>query len=342
MKFIVKSNDWEDNMSVFKRSKILSTGRALPEKVLTNFDLEKIVDTNDEWIVKRTGIKSRHIADKNTATSDLALEASRKALDKVNMSPEELDLIMVATVTPDMIFPSTACIVQRELGAVNAAAFDLEAACSGFLYGLTIADQFIKTGMYKNILVIGAETLSKIIDWEDRKTCVLFGDGAGAAIVSVSDDDSEILSTHIGADGTGAEFLAIPAGGSRMPASLETVKNRLHYITMDGSEVFKFAVRKMNSASQTALEIAGLTVEDVDFLVPHQANSRIISSAAKKLKLPLDKVHVNLDRLGNISAGSIPIALDEAIEEGKISKGDIIVLVGFGGGLTWGSSVIRL
>lgn len=325
-----------------KKSKIISTGRALPEKVLTNFDLEKMVDTNDEWIVKRTGIKSRHIADEDTATSDLAVEASRKAMEKAGITAEEIDLIMVATVTPDMVFPSTACIVQRELGAVNAAAFDLETACSGFLYGITIADQFIKTGMYKKILVIGAETLSKVLDWEDRKTCILFGDGAGAAIIGESDDESEILSTHLGADGTGADFLAIPAGGSRMPTTAETVANRLHYITMDGSEVFKFAVRKMNSASLLALEMAGLAVEDVDFLVPHQANIRIINSAAKKLKLPIEKVHVNLDRLGNISAGSIPIALDEAIEEGKIKKGDIVVLVGFGGGLTWGSSVIRL
>jgi 3-oxoacyl-[acyl-carrier-protein] synthase-3 len=325
-----------------KRSKIISTGRALPEKVLTNFDLEKIVDTNDEWIVKRTGIKSRHIADQNTATSDLAIEASKKAMEKAGITAEEIDLIMVATVTPDMIFPSTACIVQEALGAVNAAAFDLETATSGFLYGLTIEDQFINTGMYKKILVIGAETLSKVLDWEDRKTCILFGDGAGAAIVGVSDDESEILSTHLGADGSGADFLAIPAGGSRMPATADTVAKRLHYITMDGSEVFKFAVRKMSSASLLALELAGLDVEDVDFLVPHQANIRIINSAAKKLKLPIDKVHVNLDRLGNISAGSIPIALDEAIEEGKINKGDVVVLVGFGGGLTWGSCVIRL
>lgn len=324
-----------------QRSKILGTGRYLPEKILTNFDLEKMVDTTNEWIVTRTGIESRHIAAPEQATSDLATEAAKKALISAGIKAEDLDLIIVATVTPDMNFPSTACIVQANLGATKAAAFDIESACSGFLYGVTIADQFIQSGMYRYILVIGAEAMSRILDWTDRNTCVLFGDGAGAAVIGVSNDESGILSTLIGADGAGGKFLNMPAGGSRLPATLDTVKDKLHSVKMDGSEVFKFAVRIMNNASQEVMTKAGLVESDIAYLVPHQANIRIISGAAKRLNLSMDKVMVNLHRYGNISAASIPIALDEAVEQEKIKKGDTIILVGFGGGLTWGSAAIK-
>lgn len=325
-----------------RRTKILGTGRALPEKVLTNYDLEKIVDTTHDWIVSRTGIEQRYVADEKTATSDLAAEAGRKALAKAGISPEELDLVIVATCTPDHAnFPATACIVQNKLGATKAAAFDLETACSGFLYGMTIADQFIKNGMYKYVLVIGAETMTKILNWEDRNTCVLFGDGAGAAVFGLSDDDSGILSAELGSDGAGGNSLIVPAGGSRMPATQETVDKKLHSIAMDGSEVFKFAVRTMGGASQRVLEKAGLGIEDLDFLVPHQANIRIINSASKRLKLDMDKVMVNLNKYANTSGATIPMALDEALEQGRIKKGDNVVLVGFGAGLTWGASVIK-
>lgn len=324
-----------------QRSTILGTGRYLPEKVLTNFDLEKMVETTNEWIVTRTGIESRHIAAPDQATSDLATEAAKKALLNAGIKAEDLDLIIVATVTPDMNFPSTACIVQANLGATKAAAFDIEAACSGFLYGVTIADQFIKSGMYRYVMVIGAEAMSRILDWTDRNTCVLFGDGAGAAVIGLSEDESGILSTSIGADGAGGKFLNMPAGGSRLPATCDTVKDKLHSVKMDGSEVFKFAVRIMNNASQEVMTKAGLVESDIAFLVPHQANIRIITGAAKRLNLSMDKVMVNLHRYGNISAASIPIALDEAVEQGKFKKGDNIILVGFGGGLTWGSAAIK-
>lgn len=320
---------------------ILGMGSYLPERVLTNHDLEKMVETTDEWIVTRTGIHTRRIADEKTATSDLATEAALRALKDAGTEAEEIDLIIVATVTPDMNFPSTACIVQMNIGAKNAAAFDLEAGCSGFIYGLTVGKQFIATGMYKKVLVIGAETLSKIVDWKDRNTCVLFGDGAGAAVLGPTEEGTGILSAYMGSDGEGGKFLTMPAGGSRIPATLESVEKNLHYIKMDGSEVFKFAVRIMNRASQEAIDRSGYTVDDINYLVPHQANIRIIEAAAKKLKLPMDKVHVNLDRLGNMSAASIPVAFDEAVKQGKIKKGDLVVMVGFGAGLTWGASVIK-
>ncbi|KXG76010.1 beta-ketoacyl-ACP synthase III [Thermotalea metallivorans] len=320
---------------------ILGMGSYLPERVLTNHDLEKMVETTDEWIVTRTGIHTRRIADEKTATSDLATKAALRALEDADTEAEEVDLIIVATVTPDMNFPSTACIVQRNIGAQNAAAFDLEAGCSGFIYGLTVGKQFIATGMYKKVLVIGAETLSKIVDWKDRNTCVLFGDGAGAAVLGPTEEGTGILSAYMGSDGEGGKFLTMPAGGSRIPATVESVEKNLHYIKMDGSEVFKFAVRIMNRASQEAIDRSGYTVDDINYLVPHQANIRIIEAAAKKLKLPMDKVHVNLDRFGNMSAASIPVAFDEAVKQGKIKKGDLVVMVGFGAGLTWGASVIK-
>jgi len=320
---------------------IVGTGRCLPEKILTNFDLEKMVDTSDEWIKTRTGIEERRITDEKTATSDLATNAALKAMEDAGVEPEEIDMIMVATATPDMAFPSTACIVQSNIGAVNASAFDIEAACTGFLYGLSIAEKFILTRNAKTILVIGAETLSKITNWEDRNTCVLFGDGAGAAIVKEVENGSGILSTAIGAEGWKGHFLTQPAGGSRMPATVETVKNKKHYIHMDGREVYKFAVNIMAEATKKVVEDAGMSVEDIDFLIPHQANIRIVKAAAKRLKKDMDKIIVNLNKYGNMSAASIPVALDEAARQGKFEKNDLLVLVGFGGGLTWGSCALK-
>jgi 3-oxoacyl-[acyl-carrier-protein] synthase III len=320
---------------------ILGTGSFVPPNIITNEDLEKMVDTSDEWIVSRTGIKERRVVDKNVATSDIAAIAAQRAIKDAGIDAKDLDLIIVATVTPDMSFPSTACLLQDRLGAVNAAAFDLEAACSGFLYGIITAKQFIITGTYKNILVIGAECLSKIINWKDRNTCVLFGDGAGAAVLGRVEEGYGILSNCLGADGAGGQFLSLKAGGSRLPASVETVEQGLHYVSMKGNEVFKFAVKIMASAAEEAVNKAGLTADDIDYLVPHQANIRIIDAARKRLKLDENKVYVNLDRYGNMSSASIPVALDEAVHSGKIKKGHNIVMVGFGGGLTWGSCLMK-
>lgn len=328
-------------MSKFIRAGITGTGSCLPDRIMTNHELEKIVDTNDEWIRSRTGICERRVSDENTATSDLATTAALRALENANLKPEDVDLIVLATVTPDMAFPATACVVQKNIGAVNAAAFDLEAACTGFLYGLTIAESFVKTGYYKNVLVIGAETLSKIVDFSDRNTCVLFGDGAGAAVVSEVPEEYGIMSTYIGADGRGGHLLNVPAGGSRIPTTLESVQNKLHYVKMDGSEVFKFAVKIMSEAAEKALEKCGLSKEDIDYLIPHQANIRIIDAAVRRLKISNDKVYVNVDKYGNMSAASVPIALDEANRKGLLKDGDIAVLIGFGGGLTWGSAVLK-
>lgn len=319
---------------------ILGVGSYLPEKIISNFDLEKIMDTSDEWIRTRTGIKERRFADVNEATSDLATKAALNAIKDANLTPEDIDLIIVATITPDMIFPSTACLVQANIKATKAACFDLEAACSGFIYGMTVAKQFIETNTYKHVLVIGAEALSRILDYEDRSTAILFGDGAGAVVMG-SVNEGGVLSTNLGSDGNGKDYLNIPAGGSKNPASEETLKNRLHYVKMAGNDVFKFAVRIMQDASIKCVESANLDIQDIDYLIPHQANIRIIEASAKRLKLNMDKVYVNLDRYGNMSAASIPVALDEAYREGKIKKGDNIVLVGFGGGLTWGASVVR-
>lgn len=324
------------------RGKILGTGRGLPAKIVTNDDLAKIVETSDEWVTSRTGIKERRIADPETATSDLATEAALKALEKSGIKAEEIDLIIVATSTPDFsAFPATACVVQKNIGAKKAAAFDLETACSGFVYSMVIANQFIATGMYKYCLVIGAEVFSRIIDWSDRNTCVLFGDGAGAAVLGPAEGDEGILSSTLGADGEGGRFLDVYAGGTRMPVTPEVLEQKLNTIRMDGSEVFKFAVRIMENASLDALGKIGMNASDISYLVPHQANIRIVSAAAKRLSLPLDKVAINLDKYANTSAASVPIALDEALEAGKIKKGDIVVMVGFGAGLTWGAAVLR-
>lgn len=324
-----------------RKSRILGTGSAIAEKQITNHDLERLVDTNDEWIRTRTGIENRYFADEETCTSHLASRASLKALEAAGVKAEDIDMIIVATITPDMGFPATACLVQEQIGATKASAFDLEAACSGFLYGMAVADQFIATGFYEHVLVIGAETLSRILDMEDRNTCVLFGDGAGAVVMGPSKDDTGILSFELGADGSGGKFLHMPAGGSKIPASKESVENRLHYVKMEGSDVFKFAVRAMESSSIAAINKAGLKIEDVNYMVPHQANIRIIQSAAKKLNLPMEQVKVNLNQYGNMSAASIPVALDEAVRENSIKAGDNVVMVGFGGGLTWASCVIK-
>jgi len=320
---------------------ITGIGSAVPDKVITNDDLSKIVDTSDEWIRTRTGIRERRIVEDDIATSDLCTEAAEKALKDAKVDPKDIDLIIVATVTPDMAFPSTACIVQKNLGAINAAAFDMSVGCSGFLYGLATGTNFIKTGAYEKVLVIGAEVLSKIMDWKDRTTCVLFGDGAGACVLERCEEGLGILSYKLGADGKNGHFLTQPAGGSRMPASIETVNNRLHYIHMDGREVFKFAVRAMEKASVEALKEVNMELGDIDFLIPHQANIRIINSAAKRLKVPKDRVYVNLDRYGNMSSASIPIALEEAYREGLINKGDNILMVAFGAGLTWASVILK-
>ena len=319
---------------------ILGTGMYVPERILTNSDLEKMVETNDEWIVTRTGIRERRIAAENQATSDLAYEAAVRALEAASLKPEDLDLIIVATITPDMFFPSTACILQDKLGARKAAAFDLSAACSGFIYSLATATGMMKSGMYRNALVIGADTLSRITDYTDRNTCILFGDGAGAVVLGEVPEGRGFRSFELGADGSGGPLLNLAGGGSRMPASAETVESKAHYIYMAGNEVFKFAVRIMGSAAEEALRKAGIDKKDVDLLVPHQANIRIIQAALSRLELPEEKCMINLDRYGNASAASIPIALAEAVEQGRVSEGDCLVLVGFGGGLTWGASVL--
>ncbi|GBG09558.1 3-oxoacyl-ACP synthase [Paenibacillus sp. MY03] len=319
---------------------IIGTGKYVPERILTNHELEQMVETNDEWIVTRTGIRERRIADVAEATSDLAYEAAKRAIAAAGVTAEELDLILVATITPDMFFPSTACLLQNKLGAKKAAAFDLSAACSGFIYGLATATNMIATGMYKHVLVVGAETLSRITDYSDRNTCILFGDGAGAVVLGPVEQGRGFLSFELGADGSGGELLKVGGGGSRLPASAASIEEKQHYIYMAGNDVFKFAVRIMGSAAEDALAKAGKTKEDVDLLVPHQANIRIIQSALNRLNLPEEKAMINLDKYGNMSAASIPVALAEAVEQDRVKPGDCMVLVGFGGGLTWGSSVL--
>jgi 3-oxoacyl-[acyl-carrier-protein] synthase-3 len=321
--------------------KILSTGRFVPEKILSNYDLEKMVETSDEWITQRTGIKERRIVDGRLSTTDLAVQAARNAMQKAGISPDEIDLVIVATVTPEMFFPSTACLVQKELKLKNAFAFDISAACSGFIYGMAVATQFIQNGFCKTALVIGAEALSKITNWSDRSTCVLFGDGAGAAILTASSEEG-ILGFELGSDGENGLLLYCHAFGlSDLSYSQFKDMPNFRKIYMDGNEVYKFAVKIMPYAVEKVLEKVGLSSSDIDVFIPHQANIRIIESAAKRLKIPMEKVFVNLHKYGNTSAASIPIALDEAIEEGRIKKGDRIVLVGFGGGLTWASCAVK-
>jgi len=318
-----------------KRAAIIGVGSYVPEKTLTNADLEKMVDTTDEWITDRTGIKERRISADNEATSDLAIKAAQKALESAKMDPKEIELIIVGTSSPDMLFPSTSCMVQDKLGAVNAAAFDASAACSGFNYALAAGASFIESGLYNNVMVIGADTLTKYLDWTDRNTCILFGDGAGAVILRSATDGSGVLASHLGAEGSGGKYLIMPGGGSRDPEA------KKRYIWMDGKEVYKFAVKVLPRSIKTVLEKAKLKPSDISLLIPHQANMRIIDFALKNLSLPKDKVYVNLQKYGNTSAASIPIALDEAVKDTKIKKGDIVVLAGFGAGLTYGANIIK-
>ncbi len=317
----------------------------MPEKVLTNDELSKTVDTNDEWITTRTGIKERRIAAEDQATSDMASEAARRAMNAAGVAPEEIQLIIVATVTPDMFFPSTACFVQKKIGAVNAVCFDISAACSGFLYALQVARHFINTGNRTTALVIGAEKLSSLVNWKDRNTCVLFGDGAGAVVIRRADENADapgrVLSTVMGSDGNLADLLKVPGGGSFCPITPENVESRPNTIHMEGRETFKHAVTRMLEAAQQALVMAGLTAADVTLVIPHQANARIITAIAERLNLPSDRVFMNLDKYGNTSAATIPVALDEANKAGRLKRGDVILLVAFGGGFTWASSVVR-
>ena len=320
---------------------ILGTVFYVPEKIMTNADLEKIVETSDEWIVERTGIKERRIAEDNQPMSDLALRAAKAALADAGVAAEDLDLIIVATLTSDRIIPSPACMIQNLLGAKHAAAFDLSAACSGFAYAASVAAQFIETGAYKKALVIGAETLSKYINWEDRNTCVLFGDGAGAAVLGQVEEGYGILSFDLGSDGSGGDAIQIPSSGSLMPVSKESIDQKLNLIHMNGRDVFKFAVKAMGKTVKNSLAKIDMPQEKIDWLVPHQANIRIIESAAKRLSMPMDKVIVNIHKYGNMSAACIPIALAEAAAAKRFKKGDIIALSGFGAGLTWASCIIR-
>jgi 3-oxoacyl-[acyl-carrier-protein] synthase-3 len=320
---------------------IAGVGAYVPSKVLTNAELEKMVDTTDEWITSRTGIKERRIAARDEFTSDLAAKAAQRAMKAAGVAAEQIDLIIVATITPDMVFPSTACLVQQKIGARRAAAFDLEAACSGFIYGLEIAQQFIMSRTYDTVLVIGAEKLSSIVNWQDRNTCVLFGDGAGAAVLQNRATSGGLLTAVMGADGGKAELLHMPGGGSRCPATTESVAARLHYLRMEGKETFKHAVQAMMSASQEALRRCELDISQIKCIIPHQANRRIIDAVGERLGATPGQLFVNLDRYGNTSAASVAIALDEAVSSGRIQRGDLILLVVFGAGLTWGAAVIE-
>ncbi len=320
---------------------IISVGSYVPERVLTNADLEKLVETSDEWITSRTGIKERHIAAANEFTSDMAANAARRAMESGGIKPEEIDLIIVATITPDMMFPATACLVQQKLGARRSAAFDIEAACSGFIYGLEIAQQFIMSRTYNTVLVIGAEKLSTIVDWTDRNTCVLFGDGAGAAILQHRPDAHGLLTACMGAEGDKAELLCMPGGGSRCPATADSVSARLHFLRMDGKETFKSAVTAMYTAGQEALRRCEINISQIKCMIPHQANRRIIDAVGERLGVKPEQVFVNLEKYGNTSAASVAIALDEAVRTGRIQRGDLVLMVVFGAGLTWAAAVIE-
>lgn len=323
------------------RAVVTGVGRYVPPKCLTNQDLEKSVETTDQWIQERTGIKQRYVCPPDMATSDLAVEAGKRALEDAGVTAAEIELIIMCTTTTDMSFPSTGNLVQHRLGATKAGAFDLSCGCAGFVYGLCVASQFIVSGTFKKILVIGADTLSRIMDWTDRRTCVLFGDGAGAAVVEGTRDGYGIVSISLKSDGGGGDLLKLPAGGSRLPPSHETVDGKKHFIHMNGSEVFKFAVKAIADTTLEVLAKTGLGPTDVDLFIPHQANSRIIENAAKRAGIPMDKVYMNVSRYGNTSCGSIPIALSEVVERGMLKCGDLLVLCGFGAGLSWGATVIR-
>jgi len=323
------------------KSILRGIGSYVPEKILDNKELSLKVETSDDWIRTRTGIRERRIASSDQPTSELALNAARKAIKAAQIEPNQIDLVIVATITPDMAFPSTACILQHKLGLDKVACFDLEAACSGFLYSLDVADGMLASGRYRCALVIGAEKMSSILDWEDRTTCVLFGDGAGAAIIMTEGDGPNLMGFRSGADGSNPSLLHQPAGGSKQPASITSIENRDHFLKMNGKEIFKTAVRVMEKATRELLEANGLETQDVDHVIPHQANVRIVESMAQRLEIPLEKFFCNLDRHGNTSAASIPIAFDEACQRGIFRKGEIGVLVAFGAGLTWSATLIR-
>lgn len=330
-------------MSLPYRSWISGTGSYLPPKKLTNFDLEKIIETTNDWIIERTGIEARSVAEDGVGTSDLALVAARKALEMANITVKDIDMIIFATVSPDMTMPSTACELQRKLGAPHVMAFDLAAACSGFLYGVSIADQFIRTGVHKNILVVGAEILHNLIDYSDRGTCILFGDAAGAAIISraESPEHGQIFSSHMYAEGDLADLLYIPGGGSKYPTSQKSLDENLHKVKMKGREIFKHAVRTMSACCQTALNHNNMSKDDVDWLIPHQANTRIIEAVAKHFDISMDKVVVEIAQMGNTSAATIPVALDTAVRDGRIKRGQNVLFTAFGAGLTSGSILAR-
>lgn len=324
-----------------RRSAILGTGSELPSKVVTNRDLEKMVDTSDEWITVRTGIKERRVLEEGKGNADMAFQAAKRALEDAGMEGKDLDAIIMGTVSPDYPFPSSACILEDMLGARNAFSFDVSAACSGFLNAIAVADLYICAGKVNNALVVGSDTLSRLLNWQDRTTCILFGDGAGAVVLGASQNGSGILSTKLRTDGAYAKTLYVPAGGSLKPASPQTVRNNEHTIAMNGKEVFKTAVRAMEDISRQALEEAGVTIEQVSLVVPHQANKRIIVALAERLGVPMEKVMVNLEKYGNTSAASIPVALDEARKQGRIKAGDIVLLNAFGAGFAWGAAVVK-
>jgi len=323
------------------RAAVAATGSYAPARVMTNRDFEKIVDTSDEWITTRTGIKERHFAAEGEATSDMAAEAARRALHAGGIAAEDVEMIVVATITPDMPFPNTACVVQSKIGARQAFCFDIEAACSGFVYAAEIARRFVEGGAVRTALVIGAEKMSSMINWKDRSTCVLFGDGAGAAVIRPAADGGGILGTVMRSDGSLAELLMVPGGGSRIPPSHESVEKGLHYLQMQGREVFKHAVTSMSAAALEVLEKTGLTKEDIDCVIPHQANHRIIKAVADRVGIPLDRFFINVDRYGNTSAASVIIALDEAVRSGRVKPGDKVMFLVFGGGFTWGAMVLE-
>ncbi len=321
--------------------RITGWGKSVPQRILTNHDLEQMVDTSDEWIVTRTGIRERHIAGPGETTATMSVEACQKALEQAEVSPEEVDLIIIATSTPDYLCPPVSSMVQDQLGATRAAAFTLVAGCTGFVYGLVTASQFIETGLYEKVLVVGVETLSMAVDWTDRSTCVLFGDGGAAVLVEASDQPTGILSCELGSDGSDWDALYYPSGGCANPFSEKVLRNREHYLRMDGRRIFKFATRKMAQAVTNVVRTSGLTWDDVELIIPHQANSRIIELAVRRLRVAPEKVMVNIDRYGNTSAASIPLALCDALEEGRLKSGDHVVLVGFGAGLTWAAAVLH-
>jgi len=323
------------------RAAIVGTGAYLPEKVLTNADMERMVDTSDEWIFTRTGIRERRMVADGQCTSDLGVEAARMALADAGLSADDVTLTICATITPDYFFPSTACMIQHKLGAAKTGGFDLSAACAGFVYGVIMGARLIESDPTQTVLVIGAETLTKITDYTDRTSCILFGDGAGAAVLRATDDGRGVIASEFGIDGSGGDFMKLPAGGSAMPATEETVRGRMHYMKIRGRETFKFAVLKMAELVKSTVLGSGLTMADVKLIVPHQVNLRILQAAAERLKIGLDKVYCNIDRYGNTSAASAAIALDEAVRKGLVERGDTVVLVAFGGGLSWSSAVVR-